>query len=254
MKKLVLIPVIIIYCFSGFKGFTQSATIQGTIVDSITREPMPFVNILLKRPDGKHACGTASKLDGKYIIKPITPGQYDLMASSVGYKYVKIKNITLVADSLKTVDFEMSSTGEIFDLIIFEDFKVGSDTKDHNFIKSFNQQIDSISLETTVEFLNTFSRKSDNAEYLEYRNKTLFKLLKIHPDIYLSAMCQISDTLQWMPILSEIESPVSDEIDVASIRVAPYGLDNGLDECQENALLKTIVCLDKASLKYYMSH
>lgn len=252
MKKLVLIPVIIIYCFSGFKGFTQSATMQGTIVDSATREPMPFVNILLKRPDGTEVGGTTSDFDGKYIMKPITPGRYDLMASSVGYKYVKIMNITLVADSVKTIDFEMVSDG-IFELFIFDDFRVRTDVKDYEFIKRYNQQIDNISLETTVEFLNTFSRKSENAEYLEYRNETLFKILKIHPEIYLEAMCQLNDTLQWEPILAEIESPISDEIDVASIGVAPAGLVI-LDECQENALLKTIACLDKASLKYYKSH
>jgi intein-encoded DNA endonuclease-like protein len=70
----------------------------------------------------------------------------------------------------------MSYTEEIFDDIEFEDYKVGSDTKDYNFIKSFNQQIENISLETTVNFLNTFSRSSDNVEYLEIRNKTLLKL------------------------------------------------------------------------------
>jgi hypothetical protein len=68
MKKLVFVSLIVVCCFSGFKGITQSATLQGTIVDSATREPMPFVNILLKRPDGTPACGTTSNLKGKYII------------------------------------------------------------------------------------------------------------------------------------------------------------------------------------------
>lgn len=62
--------------------------------------------------DQNQVGGATSDFDGKYKIKSITPGQYDLIASFIGYKNAKVMNITLVADSVKTVDFEMEYSSQ----------------------------------------------------------------------------------------------------------------------------------------------
>ena len=64
-------------------------TLKGTITDAKTKEPMPFVNIVVKQ-DGKQVHGGQTDFDGIFTIKPLAVGKYDIEVSSVGYnRYVQ---------------------------------------------------------------------------------------------------------------------------------------------------------------------
>ncbi len=70
----------------------QSAFGQGTLRGNVTDEkgnPISIANILLL--NGTMQIGSASSSDdGTYVIRPILPGKYIVIASSVGYrKYIK---------------------------------------------------------------------------------------------------------------------------------------------------------------------
>lgn len=69
--------------------FAQTTKVTGKVVDAISREPLPFVNVLLK---GTRA-GATTDLDGYYTI--ITSDKSDsLIISYIGYNRVAraIKN------------------------------------------------------------------------------------------------------------------------------------------------------------------
>ncbi len=109
--------------------FSQSGTLRGKVVDKNTKEPIPFVNIVVEL-GGTQAGGTTSDFDGNYTIKPITPGKYDIKATFVGFKPVLIKGVQIKSDQITFNDIQMEST--MVELTEFEvvDYKVPLIDKD----------------------------------------------------------------------------------------------------------------------------
>jgi outer membrane receptor protein involved in Fe transport len=103
--------------------FSQSGTLRGKVIDKTTKEPIPFVNIIVEFK-GTQAGGTTSDFDGNYTIKPITPGKYDLKASYVGYKSVQITGIVVKSDQIAFSNVEMESTMIEIDAIEIITYKV----------------------------------------------------------------------------------------------------------------------------------
>ncbi len=109
--------------------FAQTGALQGTVVDKETREPIPFANIVLENK-GTQVGGATSDFDGKYQIKPISPGKYDLKATFVGYKTVLIQGIIIGGDAIRFYDVELTSTAETLDVVEVVDYKVPLIDKD----------------------------------------------------------------------------------------------------------------------------
>ncbi|NTW23104.1 MAG: TonB-dependent receptor plug domain-containing protein [Lentimicrobium sp.] len=109
--------------------FSQSGTLKGKVIDKTTKEPIPFVNIIVEL-GGTRAGGTTSDFDGNYTIKPITPGKYDLKATFVGFKPVLIKGIVVKSDQISYSNVDMEST--MIEIETFEvvDYKVPLIDKD----------------------------------------------------------------------------------------------------------------------------
>jgi len=86
--------------------FGQSRTkgrIEGIVLDKQTRAPLPAVNIIIK---GTYM-GAATDMNGQYFIKNISPGQYDLEVSIIGYKIQLKTGVKVVAGQTQTINFEL---------------------------------------------------------------------------------------------------------------------------------------------------
>jgi outer membrane receptor protein involved in Fe transport len=87
MKRFSLLIVLV---FTGFfVGFTQTGkvTLSGQVQNIQSKVPIPYVNIVLKA--GKTdsiVTGTISKEDGRFSMAGITPGNYTLVISFVGFR------------------------------------------------------------------------------------------------------------------------------------------------------------------------
>ena len=57
--------------------------------------------------------GGASDLDGNYTIKPITPGQYNVEVSFIGYATVIQTNVLISPDKITFLDYKMSLESNI---------------------------------------------------------------------------------------------------------------------------------------------
>lgn len=68
----------------------------GTITDEQTKEPLPFVNVIVEQ-NGEQKGGAQTGMDGTYQIKPLDPGTYDIKASYVGYGTVMKKGVRVSA-------------------------------------------------------------------------------------------------------------------------------------------------------------
>jgi len=91
-----LISFVLIFSTHTYAQYTK---VRGIIVDSISREPLPFVSISFK---GTNA-GTISDIDGKYFIESRISSDY-IEASFVGYKN---KTLKVNRNSFQTINFEL---------------------------------------------------------------------------------------------------------------------------------------------------
>ncbi len=87
----------------------SSGTLQGKVIDKDTKEELPFVNVILEL-GGSQIGGSSSDINGKYVIKPITPGKYDLRASFIGYNEVLVKGVQINANQTRFFDIEMETS------------------------------------------------------------------------------------------------------------------------------------------------
>jgi CarboxypepD_reg-like domain len=60
----------------------EKRTVSGIVVDSLTKEPLPFVNVFLANTTR----GASTAANGSFSIQSMPPGKYDLVASYVRYK------------------------------------------------------------------------------------------------------------------------------------------------------------------------
>jgi outer membrane receptor protein involved in Fe transport len=107
VRKLLFLLVLLLAANAAV--FAQSGSLQGKVIDKATKEPIPFTNIIIENK-GTQAGGTASDFDGKYTIKPITPGTYDVKASFLGYKPVQITGVPVRSGTIEYLNIELEST------------------------------------------------------------------------------------------------------------------------------------------------
>ncbi len=71
-----------------------SGSLQGTVTDKKSSEPLPFVNVAVFNRGTVVASGTTD-FDGKYMIKPIDPGSYDVEVTYVGYQNMRQTGVVI---------------------------------------------------------------------------------------------------------------------------------------------------------------
>lgn len=76
MRYLIILALI----FSAFSGVSQNK-ISGVVLDSLTREPVPFANVFFANT----TIGTVTNAEGKFLLENFPSGKYDLTISFVGY-------------------------------------------------------------------------------------------------------------------------------------------------------------------------
>jgi hypothetical protein len=127
LRKLLFTLVIILS--ANLLVFSQSGALKGKVLDKTTREPLPFVNIVVE-VGGTNVGGSASDFDGNFMIKPIPPGKYDVKATYVGYKPTMYKGVAIAADQIQFLDLEMESTAQVLSTFEVIDYKVPLISKD----------------------------------------------------------------------------------------------------------------------------
>ena len=84
--------------FSIFLQFASAYTISGTVKDATTGEPLPYTNIMVLNTD----FGTASDINGYYIIPTIPTGEFTIQFMMIGFatlgEKIKISNKNIRVD------------------------------------------------------------------------------------------------------------------------------------------------------------
>ena len=80
----------------------NNGSIKGTVVDQNTQEPLPFANVWVDL--GGDILGTTTDLDGKFTLKPLAPGVYELNISFIGYNTIARTGVRVLPDKIKFED------------------------------------------------------------------------------------------------------------------------------------------------------
>lgn len=91
--------------------------LKGKLIDKTSGEPLPFANIVVER-NGIMVAGGTTDIDGKYTIKPIPPGKYNVKATYTGYQPIMITGVIINANKITFKDVNMSS--KVVNLAVFE--------------------------------------------------------------------------------------------------------------------------------------
>ena len=105
-------PIALIFAavlaFGPLTAQVGSGTLKGEIMDLDASEPLPFASVVLFL-NGNQVSGTNTDFDGKYTIKPVQPGTYDVLFSFVGYQSQRITGVKITANKIQFVDAELSA-------------------------------------------------------------------------------------------------------------------------------------------------
>jgi len=83
----------------------QTGKIAGTVKDKSTGEPLIGVNIFIE----KATIGAASDINGDYFIVNVSPGEYTVVASMIGYQSMKVTKVIVTADRTTNINFELEA-------------------------------------------------------------------------------------------------------------------------------------------------
>ena len=87
-------------------AFSQTGILKGSIIDKITKDGLPSVNIVVK---GTYY-GAATDYDGNYIISKVNPGTYVVEVKLIGYKLVQYPAVNIKAGETTVLDIVMEET------------------------------------------------------------------------------------------------------------------------------------------------
>jgi len=86
--------------------FAQTATLRGKISDAKTGEPLPQVNVVVK--SAVRVTGATANSEGRFEIKNLEAGVYEVSASLIGYEKQVVASLALQAGEEKELNFKLS--------------------------------------------------------------------------------------------------------------------------------------------------
>lgn len=103
MKKFIQLIFLSLITISSY---SQTASIEGTIIDQTTNEPLPFVNVVVLGTN----IGSTTDIAGKFLITGLQEGEVKLNASFIGYAPFESELIKVKNGSASEVNFSFQST------------------------------------------------------------------------------------------------------------------------------------------------
>ena len=77
--------------------------IAGTVTDASNGQGLPGVNVVIVGT----TTGAVTDADGDYFIINVSPGAYDVQASSIGFVTTTVQHVEVFVDQTTTIDFDL---------------------------------------------------------------------------------------------------------------------------------------------------
>ncbi len=108
------IKIILLLIFIPVALFAQKATLKGKIVDAVSNEPLPFVNVIVSGTN----TGTTTDLDGNFTLTGLAPGFIRIEASFVGYKQAISPEIEVTVAKVNSIEIKMEEQKEQIEEVV----------------------------------------------------------------------------------------------------------------------------------------
>lgn len=115
MKAAIILISILI---SSITYSQSTGTIQGTVTDIETGEPLSFVKVLLEQTPEVPLNGAATDFDGKFKLTNITCDTFDLRVRFIGYEAKLIKDVVVNPNQITFVKVEMETSDQMLDCVV----------------------------------------------------------------------------------------------------------------------------------------
>ena len=102
------LKIFLLILFIPFVLFAQRATLKGKVVDAVSNEPLPFVNIIVSGT----TIGTTTDLDGNFTLTGLNPGFIRLEASFIGYRQAISPEIEVSVANASSIEIKMEEQKE----------------------------------------------------------------------------------------------------------------------------------------------
>ena len=96
----------------------STGSITGTVVDSLSGETLPGVNVVITGGGQDVQQGTSTGTDGTYQIDGLDPATYDVRASFVGYTDKTVTDVEVSAGEATQVDFELAPSSVALEEVV----------------------------------------------------------------------------------------------------------------------------------------
>jgi hypothetical protein len=121
--------------FIGFAGAAAAQEILGTVTDK-KKEPLVNASVQVKQ-GGILKGGVVTDFDGNYSVKPLEPGSYEVVISTVGYATTTIKGVVVSPKTKTEVNATLeSATSELKVVEITYKKKLVDKYRDHTVLTS----------------------------------------------------------------------------------------------------------------------
>uniref|UniRef100_UPI004047E51C TonB-dependent receptor n=3 Tax=Roseivirga sp. TaxID=1964215 RepID=UPI004047E51C len=129
MKKIILVGL---FCIIGMAAQSQTGGINGRVIDALSGQPLIGANIIIE----ESSKGVATNEFGKFSIKNLDAGTYNLIVSFIGFEKFSQK-VTINAGMFNSVDFAL-----LPDALALEDFEIRQNlTQNASTISSLDLQL-----------------------------------------------------------------------------------------------------------------
>ncbi len=107
-KGYLLAFVVMLFSVSVF-GQGGTGTLKAVVKNATTGETLPFVPVLLEQGGAQVRSGLTD-INGEVEIKPVNPGQYDVVAKFIGFGPVKINGVIMSAGKITELNILLTPT------------------------------------------------------------------------------------------------------------------------------------------------
>ncbi len=103
-----------VFLFMAAAMSAQTGTIQGTVTDALTNEPILLATVSIPGT----TTGTTTDLDGKYVLADLIPGLYTLEVSYLGYEDQRRYEIQVTTARPVVLDFQLEEQSTQLDEVV----------------------------------------------------------------------------------------------------------------------------------------
>ncbi len=105
MTKKLLFLLLSLVVIPSFLAVAQTGKVTGRVIDRETKEPLIGANIRIEGTER----GAATNVDGEYVILNAPIGKVTIVASSIGYQKMSVRDVQVRSGETTTRDFQMVS-------------------------------------------------------------------------------------------------------------------------------------------------